>query len=228
MAEVPGVACADGEFDWGQCDELQGWFDAGWRAVYDSMTTPDVLDTALGVDVRSIQWLHASEREGVYGREDVEFPDAVLLELDDAFGELEAGDLYYSANNSLVGAPYSATTRTWIDPLVTDTFVRNLEHVHTFITHAPFDRIATSHGLLEGFAARPDVDARHIESPELDSARPGVIELDLHPPLVPTTTQRVIRFPFYETAGHVVTVRAPGELSEDVREWFTRHSRQGG
>jgi predicted nucleotidyltransferase len=34
-------------------------------------------------------------------------------------------------------------------------------------------------------------------------------------------TTREIRFPSYATAGHTVTMRAPGELLTDVVQWYT-------
>jgi hypothetical protein len=135
-------------------------------------------------------------------------------------GKLGPNDTYYA----LTGRQCSGEPEFWNDDTLGAVFVENLRHVRTFITHARWDMVIYAPAIPaalqeEGFSVQTDSAAR----PNVD--RPGWFTVDLPATTDPDepATKIEVRFPLYETSGHMVAASQPAELAADVEEWLSAH-----
>ena len=208
-------------YDYLQCDEPAGWSDQVVQTACDHLTTIATLRQALGVDPTTIDWLHAAARSRAYGR-----GSGILVaapEMTATFGTLGADDSYFLVRNYAAGAHYSSDSRWWTDSAIGVSFLNDVVYVKTFITDARLDMDVWAPAIPVALGKYPTL----VSSSVYDAAsragitRAGWIRLDYLPSIVSNPTSREIRFPYYATAGHAVTMRAPGELLADVMQWYS-------
>jgi hypothetical protein len=141
--------------------------------------------------------------------------------MDAVFGELAADDAYYVALNYNVYGQLPGS-RDWLADHVGAEFLRNAAFVPTFITNAPFDIVVWSLGMPAVLSYWDDVveGVVHDTAPQQGVDRPGWLNLTYVDGAVPGVDAATIRFPLYPSAGHIVTLREPGELLADIEQWW--------
>lgn len=65
------------------------------------------------------------------------------------------------------------------------------------------------------------MDIVHDTTPQPGVERPGRLAITLVPGAIAGVDAIDIRFPHYENAGHMVTLRAPEDLLADVEDWWS-------
>jgi hypothetical protein len=214
---VPGYCMFNG--DGYQCDEASGWTFLQMDILAERLVEVDTLSTALGVDATTIAWMHADARQAAYSRADDGFP---APQMDAAFGELAPDDAYYVALNYNVYGQLEGS-RDWLADTSGAEFLYNVAFVPTMITNAPFDIVVWSLGMPAVLSYWDEIvsDVAHDTAPQDGVDRPGWLHLTYVDGAVPGATAATIRFPFYPSAGHIVTLREPAELLADIEQWWT-------
>lgn len=152
------------------------------------------------------------------------------------FGILQSWDRYFMGSNYHVNYAFFyynvAIARGYYDVLFTSSrfgrmFLKNVAHVHTFITNAAYDLMIYTKALPRALGLHSDilVSSRHQEQEPAGEPRPGLIILDYHSTAFPDISAldtRSIRFPFYESSGHAVSLIQPVDFFNDVSTWLTR------
>jgi len=213
---VPGYCVFNG--DGYQCDEANGWTFLQMDLLAERLVEVETLTTALGVDPTTIAWMHADARQTAYSRADDGFP---APQMDDAFGDLAADDAYYVALNYNVYGQFPGS-RDWLGDDAGAEFLYNVAFVPTMITNAPFDIVVWSLGMPAVLSYWDTIvsDVVHDTAPQVGIDRPGWLNLTYVDGAVPGATSATIRFPFYPSAGHIVTLRQPAELLADIEQWW--------
>jgi hypothetical protein len=156
-------------------------------------------------------------------------------DLDDVFGTLLPWDRFFISINDPANwafhvwnvALFRGYDIHWVKgPLYGRMFLKNVSHVHTFITNAAYDLQVYAPAIPSALAKHTDIlkSSRHIQAGS--QTRPGQIKLDYKPsafPDLPNLTTRTIRFPSYDQSGHAVSLSQPIELFTDVTFWLLKH-----
>ena len=211
-------------YDIFQCDQPAGWSDQVTQVVASHLTTITTLRQALGVDPTTIDWLHAAARTRAYGRGTGIVASAP--EMTATFGALGADDNYFLIRNSSAGSRYSSDSRWWTDATIGVSFLNDVLYAKTFITNARLDMDVWAPAIPVALGQYPSLVSTsvHDTAPRTGFVRAGWIRLNYLPSVASDPTTREIRFPYYATAGHTVTIRAPGELLSDVMQWYSNVS----
>lgn len=208
--------------------------DAGWslmlrQASRDTLTTPSGFSELLFVDPTDVRGMPAEDRVNAFrlsiqlAVEDL-FP-AAPSDWIDALGDLPAHDRYYigDAEQLIAGNSNFADG----NDLACMTFIETAQYVSTFITNAKLDGIIRTEALaatLEDcstWATTPLIDSVDSDTRERDGVpRPGWLTLRYNDDADIGSTTRTIRWPTYESAGHLVSASAPAELKQDVRAFL--------
>jgi hypothetical protein len=103
--------------------------------------------------------------------------------------------------------------------------LENVAHVRTFITHAALDLVVYSEAIPSALARHTDVltHVRHDRELPAGADRPGQIRLDYRDDAFPHLSAigvRTIRFPFYASSAHAVSLTQPEDLFNDVALWL--------
>jgi hypothetical protein len=104
-------------------------------------------------------------------------------------------------------------------------FLGNVVHVRTFVTNAAFDLAVYAEAIPPALARHTEMltGVRHERDRPAGAARPGRIVLEYRPggpANLPAIVTRTIRFPFYASSGHAVSLTQPDELLHDVTVWL--------
>jgi len=103
-------------------------------------------------------------------------------------------------------------------------FLRNLIHVHTFITNAKYDLVVYTNALPPALGMHTDLvnSVTHRTGLPLSSARPGQIEVRYREGVagMEGAPVRIIRFPYYTGSSHPVSLTEPGAFFTDVSAWL--------
>lgn len=207
------LGCVDGG-DSLQCDEPSGWWQERGEALTATMTDPASLAALTGVDVTTIAWLHADARTKVYPRGPAMID---LAPLEAVFGALSDGDVHYASpfmRMPVPGLPYAYPAARY-----GRMFVAALPLVRTFITHAGKDATVYAPDIPAVLAGIPELVTSSVHETEGPETRPGRIVVT-YAPAAGVAAPVQIRFPYYEDAGHAVTMRRTAELLEDVEAWL--------
>lgn len=197
-----------------QCDRPDGYTFDRIFDVAAQLVQLDRLETALGVDPRSIAWMHAEHRKGAYGRRvsPSEGARVDLSQMQAQFGELGPEDSYYIATNHAVFRGYPGA-RSAQDTNIGRAFLWSAYHTEVLLTHAAFDRRIWAPAFAQTFARYSDyVDAARM----LD----GAVEIDYRDSELGSNKRVHLAYASYPDAGHIVSLRAPAQLRSDVRRWF--------
>jgi hypothetical protein len=215
-------------YDIFQCDQPSGWSDQATQVAADHLTTIATLRQVLGVDPTTIEWLHATARTRAYGRGSGIVVSAP--EMTATFGMLGADDNYFLIRNYLAGYRYSSDSRWWTDATIGESFLNDVLYAKTFITNARLDMDVWAPAIPVALGQYPSLvsSSVHDTAARTGFVRAGWIQISYLPSVAPDSTNREIRFPFYPTAGHTVTMRAPGELLTDVMQWYSNISPSPG
>ncbi len=214
------------------CDEYDcmkpfGWSDGQEQTAASRLVSISVLNTAIGADVRLIEWMKASSRTNAYGRNDGTIVQS--NEMTATFGTLGPEDNYFLRDNNNVFSGFK-TARQWNSTgagLISGTaFVNNLHNgVSTFLTVSQHDTIVWSPQIPLGMAYLQQQNptfAMLISGVGYDPMartvlpRPGTMSLTY----TSNTDQRVVTMPHYYDAGHSVTIRGSTDLLADVLKWY--------
>lgn len=198
-----------------QCDEPSSWSTPYTDAAVSALLDPTTLSAMTGVDATTIAWLRPENRVGAYPRVPDDVDSSALAA---EFGALAGGDVFYKPVFIRPGVPGSS----WTDPRYGLALLRTLPGVRTFITDAGKDILVFAPDIPAVLAGYDTVLASAVHDPEPmgGEARPGRIRVTYRPELGLDEPVHTIRFPFYATAGHMVTIRQPGELLADIEAWF--------
>jgi hypothetical protein len=218
---VPDSSVCVASYDVYQCDQPNGWYGQAATTASTNLATFAALRQALGVDPTTIAWFYAAARTKAYGRGSgtvVSTPEMTAT-----FGALGTDDNYLLSLNGAVLNAYSSTSRWWTDTSIGTSFLDDLVYVDTFITQGKFDMVVFSGAIPPALAMYTDLVSSSLldMTPRAGFDRAGWIELDYWPGLPGNPTTREIRFPYYPTAGHTATMRAPTELLADVMQWYS-------
>jgi hypothetical protein len=203
-----------------QCDQANGWYNQITAQADANLVTLATLKKALGVDPTTIAWMYASARTKAYGRSPangVTAPDLVAT-----FGTLDTTDTYFMQLNPAVLSGYSSSSRFWMDPNLGISFLGDVAYVDTFITDARLDMVVWSPSIPPSFLDYPTIisGVNFDMSARTGVDRPGWIEMVYQPGVAPGSSGREIRFPYYATAGHSVSMKEPAQLLADVMAWY--------
>ena len=212
------------DYDIFQCDEPAGWSDQAAETAASHLTTIATLRQALGVDPTTIDWLHAYARTHAYGRGEGIIVSAP--EMTATFGALGADDSYFLIRNTVAGSSYNGVSRWWTDSAIGVSFLNDVVYAKTFITDARLDMDVWAPAIPLALGEYPSLVSSSVYDAVARTGitRAGWIRLDYLPSVASNPTTREIRFPSYATAGHTVTMRAPGELLADVVQWYSNLS----
>ncbi|MCA9704592.1 MAG: hypothetical protein KDK70_01945 [Myxococcales bacterium] len=200
------------------CDRPLDWLFGVSAEIGARLRQPDLLDTALGVDPRTVAWMYADARVGAYGREQVADESAMVS----TFGALGPSDAYYIDLNYAVTVPLPGSRDYWADEMA-DLFLRVVASVQTLTTDARLDTVVPVQPLASVLAARVRAvsSAVHDEAPRPGVDRPGWFQVEYVPGWAPDgVTMREIRAPRYDEAGHTVTLDEPELLLADILAWL--------
>lgn len=223
-----GVSCTDLRYvrDPYQFDE-----DVGWSDELDFVAGSHLLDATslplmLGVDPLTISGLRATERTEAFRLFEEYRASPVQASFLEAFGQLQTWDKYHV---SLHAGDFNDDIYTNVYPCVF--FAQALARVETFVTNGELDLVVDTPVLpttmmnCQQFVTRPFVDGVQIVTePTGEEARPGQWVVTLNADAPKGAGQRIVRFPSYAAAGHMVAVRQPGELFEDVSDFLREHA----
>ncbi len=218
---VPDTSVCVASYDVYQCDQPNGWYSQAAATASANLATLATLRQALGVDPTTIAWFYATARTKAYGRGSgtvVSTPEMTAT-----FGALGTDDNYLLSLNGAVLNAYSSTSRWWTDTAIGTSFLDDVVYVDTFITQGKFDMVVFSGAIPPALGMYTDLVSSSLldMTPRTGFDRAGWIELDYWPGLPGNPTTREIRFPYYPTAGHTATMRAPVELLADVMQWYS-------
>lgn len=211
--------------DYYQCDEDDGWTFGKIYEAASILVNLDVLTQAIGVDPTTIEWMHADQRTTAYGRGFVDAQEDALVdqtEMIGAFGELNDSDRYFVGYNPVVNSQHPQGNAA-LDSVVGNHFLFNSYFVDALITDAAHDRAVWGPNIPPALAAYNSwlTDAVHDTDPRQGVDRPGWIQIYYQPDITPEpNAMRELRFPHYAGSGHVVTLKEPGELLEDIEDWY--------
>jgi hypothetical protein len=192
-----------------QCNESEGWTDRRMIEAAQALVMVDDLRILLGVDPTTIAWMHADARTGAYGKGPSDVDTSAMKTV---FGVLEAGDAYYRSSNENVAQAHPRA-RSAYDNVVGELFLWGAYFTEVFFTNAAYDVRLYAPSLPRTFRAYPGLvsdaqsDGDSITVSYTGTGLPGAVD-------------RVFPFRFYENAGHVVTLRQPMDIRNDVRDWF--------
>lgn len=196
--------------DLSQCDMPSGWHQTYIDAAVMALLDPTTLNAMTGVDATTIAWLYAEARLGAYPRE-VGMHDTSALAA--VFGAPPPGDDIYLGSFTRWGdlpGEYQWGTLPYGYAIL-----RTLPVVRTFITNAGKDINIFAPDIPAVLAAYSNIIASAVHETD-----PGHIVVGYQPDLGLSELEYTIRFPFYPSAGHMVSHRQPGELLDDVEAWF--------
>ncbi len=219
------------------CDKPANWSSNLENTAALNLVDLSVLTTAVGANIRNIEWLKPSSRTKAYGRGTGDGDVISAPSLSVAFGTLNAEDNYYLTQNEWVEQGYASGTpnaaRTWPIPgsgLIDATAFANNVHngVSTFITATKFDLIVYTPEIPYGIAHLIFDNPSSTLSALVSSVnynplgvtglpRPGTMSFSYQPS---GATNSVITMPQFYSSGHSVTMRAPAELLADVKQWY--------
>jgi hypothetical protein len=192
-----------------------GWSDALDGHALAAMSNVDTASSLLGVPLASIPDLLPGARDGAFRNApptpspDLDRANAALTS---ALGALGPNDAYLVQPGDQCITPPDLPHST-----VSDTFVRNLRPVRTFITNARSDLIIYTPAIPAVFAHGGWGGAIDT-SPRDGVARPGCFTVT--PPDGDGPIE--VRFPPYVASGHMVAVTQPADLADDVEAWLAR------
>jgi len=217
---VPDNSVCVAQYDRYQCDQATGWSDQQAQIAAEHLTTIATLRQALGVDPTSIAWLYASARTRAYGRGAGTIVNTP--EMTTTFGTLGPDDNYLLNLNSAVLSGYGSGSRWWLDPTIGVSFLNDVLSVNTFITNARLDMTVWAPAIPPALAQYTSLvsSSVHDTTPRTGIARAGWIDLTFLASVTAAPLTREVRFPYYASAGHTVTMRAPAELLADVMQWY--------
>ncbi|MBN1608036.1 MAG: choice-of-anchor A family protein [Polyangiaceae bacterium] len=225
-----------------KCDESPGWID--WRATQavQRIVKLSNLQSLLGVNPRTIQWMHASERDLAYGREDGHYlPDRTYLdnptpEMTDYFGALDDTDGHFDTyfveqnwnvfDEYAVGSPEAARRASSEAAGVVGmgAFVdQSLLGVHTFITEAIRDaavfpvQIVDALGYYRSALGDLYTYSAYWATMDLGFGRWGALQISWA-----AQPAQYIFMPAYYYSGHPVSMTEPYFLKPDVETWYRR------
>jgi choice-of-anchor A domain-containing protein len=207
------------------CDKTPNWTDGQEETAAKNLNNVATLQTALGVDPTTIDWMHSSYRTLAYGRSDG-FNTASMQAAFDSDGiPLGTTDSYFvirndSVSNGYAGAPdwESAGTR------IGNYFLSNVAtNVHAFITVAQYDLVVWSPAIAQALNDLADPnDTNNPWSSVLYTSttkngivdRPGAMAITRKSP-APTLS---VTMPGFYQSGHVVTMGGhdPSKGGHDV------------
>ena len=150
------------------------------------------------------------------------------------FGNLRPWDRYYIGTNYHSNYAFhywnvamirGYDIHSW-EPRYGRMFLKDVAHVHTFITNAAWDLVIYSKAIPPSLARHSDIliSAQHIT--QGDEARPGEIRLYYQPSAFPDILNldtRTIRFPKYAKSCHAVSLTQPEDFFNDVMQWLGEH-----
>lgn len=244
QSTAPGTGCINSDPQcWqsvpphlGNCDPYNCDQPANWStnletsAVQSLVSSVATLNTALGVDATTIQWLYASQRTGAYKHNSTGscFSSPALTS---TFGALGSNDCYLLTLNDNVTEDYGAGTsnmsQNW------DTDVRGIElgqafadnllsGVRTFITVSAFDRVVWTPSIPDAYnQVIGDGDMPILASVLYQPGTPYTPPLSALGQSLFNYTAGVteaVAMPVYQ-AGHTVTQRTPAALLADAIVW---------
>ncbi len=154
--------------------------------------------------------------------------------MDEVFGTLQPWDRFFIGTNFYsnwafhyfnVALVRGYDIQSW-EPRYGRMFLKNVAHVHTFITNAAYDLVVYTKALPSSLARHSDIltSVQHITQGA--EVRPGKIVLDYQPTAfsdVPNLNKKTIRFPTYGKSCHAVSLTQPEELYADVINWLQEH-----
>ena len=144
------------------------------------------------------------------------------------FGEIADWDDYYGFCNDYAYYAFYNEDSFSFDIMTSSLrfgrmLLENLIYVKTFVTHANLDLVVYSPGQPLALARYEDLVSacQHDTAPAGTEDRAGRMQVEYLPGAFGTNVGgRTIRFPYYEEAGHSVTVSQPAEFLEDVIAWY--------
>ncbi len=228
-AEELDEACPPVSRDPLQLDQAAGWSLMTRQDSERALLEPDSFEAIFFVAPETIPGLSASERDGAYRLSTMLaaeglFPKAPTEWLE-RLGALPDYDRYYIGNAEQLIAGNSNYIEGNL--LACQLFVETAQHVATFVTNAQLDGRIRTESLpatledCDGWADTPLLTSITSETSERSGvARPGWLTLKYNDSAAIGATSRTIRWPAYASAGHLVSVTAPAELKQDVREFL--------
>jgi hypothetical protein len=176
-----------------------------------AMSTASSAASLLGVPLTSIPRLGPSARQGAFhpnlaAVNGVAQANTALTTL---LGALGTQDAYIAMFGSQCPTPAD-----WMDPAVANLFVENLVSVRTFITHARYDQVVYTPAIPGAFKNAGWTVA--IDS----SPRAGVVNPGWFTVTDTMGHATEVRWPRYDSSGHMVAMTEGTELATDVQGWL--------
>jgi hypothetical protein len=179
-----------------------------------ALSTASSAASLIGVPLASIPRLGPSSRQDAFHPElnPVNGVDPANAALTTLLGALGAQDRYIALFGSQCPTPAD-----WMDPYVANVFAQNLGSVRTFITHARYDAVVYTPAIPGAFK---NAGWKVV----IDSApRPGVVNPGWFTVTDTTGHSTELRWPPYNSSGHMVAMTQGADLATDVQGWLAGH-----
>lgn len=155
-------------------------------------------------------------------------------DIQEVFGVLQPWDRYFIGSNYHANYAFhywnvamirGYDIHSW-KPRYGHMFLKNVAHVHTFITNAAYDLVIYAPAIPFALGKHTDIiqSTQHIKTG--GDVRPGKILLNYKTNAfsdLPTLTTKTIRFPFYDKSCHAVSLTQPLDFYFDVFNWLQSH-----
>jgi len=155
-------------------------------------------------------------------------------DMDEVFGTLQPWDRYFIGTNYYSNWAFHVLNVALVrgydihfrEPRYGRMFLKNVAHIHTFITNAAYDLVVYTAALPSSLAKHNDILASVQHITQGTQVRPGKIVLHYQSsafPGLPNLNKKTIRFPFYDKSCHAVSLTQPEAIFTDVSNWLEEH-----
>jgi serine carboxypeptidase len=201
---------------------------SGWSTTLETRAAAALGDekggaALVGVDLDSIGELLPHARQGAVrlplGAEaaegDPSADDAANRAIAARLGALTTGDYYFAT-----AAPSCTNTANALqDGAMGDWFLDDLRSARLFLTHARWDG-AIYVPAIPYALQQANIPTRVDTDPRTGFARPGWIRISIADEGSSPAAEVEVRYPSYDSSGHMVAVSQGADLADDVEQWL--------
>jgi hypothetical protein len=169
----------------------------------------------LGVDWTSVAGLSPQDRGAAFRSVPAIAGDPLQQALTSTLGLLASGDAYF--------APGPACGGGLQDSSLDNTFLDVVRFVRVLITNAKYDRAIYGPALVSSIETADGVTNVVVDTaPRAAEARPGWLRFRVPAKFGSPAADVEIRYPPYDSSGHMVTATQAADFAADLTDWLAR------